>query len=236
MVEKPGFKRVNPPGPMGSKPEFNLSKIKAIIFDLDGTLVDAYKPIVTSFNFTMRKLGLPAKSSLTIRKAVGWGDSQLLAPFVPRSKLAFALKIYRNSHKKTLTRQAKLFPGVKKLLSALSRRYILAVASNRPTQFSKILVKTLGIDKYFSFLLCADSLKKGKPSPQILQRIIRHFGIRAQEAIYVGDMAIDAQAAHRAKTKAIIVTTGSSKRQEIKREKPYRIISSIAQLDGLLKK
>jgi len=215
-------------------PEFNLNKIKAIIFDLDGTLVDAYKPIESSFNFTMRKLGLPAKSSLTIRKAVGWGDRQLLAPFVPRDKLAQALKVYRNNHKQTLKRQAKLFPGVKGLLSGLARRYILAVASNRPTQFSRILVKALGIDKYFSFLLCADSLKKGKPSPQILQRIIRYFGLKPQEAIYVGDMAIDAQTAHRAKTKAIIVTTGSSNRQEIKREKPYRIISRVRDLEKIL--
>lgn len=215
-------------------PEYSLKNIKAIIFDLDGTLVDAYKPIESSFNFSMRKLGLPVQSSLTIRKAVGWGDSQLLAPFVPKKRLGQALKIYRENHKETLKKDARLFPGVKKLLSALSYRYILAVASNRPTQFSKILVKALKIDKYFSFLLCADSLKEGKPAPEILQRIIRHFGLKAQEAIYVGDMAIDAQTAHRARTKAIIVTTGSSKRREIEKEKPYRIISRIRDLEKIL--
>lgn len=213
---------------------FKLDKIKAIIFDLDGTLIDAYKPIENSFNFTLGKLGLGRKNKLIIRRAVGWGDRELLAPFLPREKLSLALKIYRRHHREALKQDARLFPGVKNLLARLSRRYDLAVASNRPTQFSRIALKALKIDKYFSFLLCADSLKKGKPHPDILRRILKHFRLKAQEAIYVGDMAIDAQTARRAKIKSVIVTTGSSNKSEIKRERPFKIIKKVKYLEGLL--
>jgi len=59
-----------------------LHSIKLIIFDLDGTLVNAYPAIIKSFNYTMQKLGYPKQSNLNIRRAVGWGDDNLLKPFL----------------------------------------------------------------------------------------------------------------------------------------------------------
>ena len=59
-----------------------MGDIKLIIFDLDGTLLDAYRAIVRSFNYTMGRLGYPAQDALVIRRAVGWGDARLLKPFI----------------------------------------------------------------------------------------------------------------------------------------------------------
>jgi len=61
-----------------------MKNLSLIIFDLDGTLLDAYGAIIESFNYTMRKVGCPKRDSLTIRRAVGWGDEFLLRPFVER--------------------------------------------------------------------------------------------------------------------------------------------------------
>ncbi|MEW6009292.1 MAG: HAD family hydrolase [Candidatus Omnitrophota bacterium] len=217
---------------MAKKP---LGNIKTIIFDLDGTLIDAYSAIESSFNFTMRKLGLPTQKKTIIRKAVGWGDGMLLAPFVPKSILPSALNIYRQHHKKSLVAKAKLFPAAINLLRKFSKKYYLAVASNRPTKFSNILLKSLKLNKYFDFIICADKLKKGKPHPLILQKIIKKLKVKPKEALFVGDMAIDAQTAKRARVKAIIVRTGSSSLEEIRKERPYKIISSIKELEDYLK-
>ncbi len=211
-----------------------LGDIKVIIFDLDGTLIDAYEAISFSFNFTMRKLGILEQSKIVIRKAVGWGDRRLLVPFVPNRLMPDALRIYRSHHKKSLVAKAKLFPNVNALLRKFSKKYYLAVASNRPTKFSNILLKSLNLKRYFDFIICADKLKKGKPHPLILKKIIKKFKVKPKEALYVGDMAIDAQTARRARIKAIIVTTGSSSLEEIKKEKPFRIISSISQLNKIV--
>lgn len=108
------------------------------------------------------------------------------------------------------------------------------MASNRPSKFSWILIRHLRLERYFDYVLCADRLKHIKPHPEILNKIRQRFSLKANETIYVGDMAIDAQAGKRARIKTIMVTTGSSTRREIERQKPYRIIKKITHLLRIL--
>jgi phosphoglycolate phosphatase len=212
-----------------------VNNIKLVIFDLDGTLVDAYSAIIRSFNHTLKKLGLPQKDNLTIRQAVGWGDKQLLSPFIKKKGLRRALSLYRSHHKTALLKYSHLFANVKYILNYLRKKgYKLAVASNRPTKFSLILIRHLGIKKYFDYCLCADKLKHGKPNPEILRKIIMKLSLKPEEALYVGDMTIDAQAGRRAGIKTVIVTTGSSALAEIRREKPELIIPEILELVRVL--
>lgn len=214
---------------------FAMQKKRALIFDLDGTLVDAYPAIIRSFNYTMRKLGLPGQPDLVIRRAVGEGDENLLKPFIRKADLKPAVLIYRQHHRKSLKVDSVLFRGVDKMLSRFgSQGYKLAVASNRPTEFSKIIIRKLGLDKYFDYVLCADKLKQGKPHPEILRRILRRFSLQPKQALYVGDMVIDAQTGKRAGVQTVIVTTGSSSKSQIKREKPYQVISRICELSRII--
>ncbi|MFH1640461.1 MAG: HAD family hydrolase, partial [Candidatus Omnitrophota bacterium] len=167
-----------------------MKNTKLIIFDLDGTLLDAYAAIIDTFNYVMRRLNYPKQSNTTIRKAVGWGDANLLKPFVKGKDLSSALAVYRSHHKLALLKGSRLFPHVRSLLSVLKRKgYKLAVASNRPTRFSRILIRHLKLGKYFDYILCADRLKHPKPHPQILNTIMRRFRVSPDEAVYVGDMA-----------------------------------------------
>ncbi len=208
-----------------------MTNIKLVIFDLDGTLVDAYPAISQSVNHTLQKLNYPRRDALTIKRAVGWGDVSLLKPFVKPKDLKHAVRIYRHHHKTALVRYSRLLPHVKNILNYLRKKgYKLAVASNRPTKFSLILIRHLGIKKYFDYLLCSDKLKHAKPNPLILNKIRQKLKVSALESLYVGDMVIDALAGKRAKIKTIIVTTGSSTKQEIKKARPFRIITGIKEL------
>ncbi len=212
-----------------------MNKIKLIIFDLDGTLIDAYAAIAKSFNFAMKKFGYPRQSALKIRKAVGWGDAQLLQFFIREDDLPGVLALYRRHHKHSLIRYSKVFPGVIQLLAMLkAEKYKLAVASNRPTKFSLLLMRHLKLIRYFDYVLCADKLKVGKPHPEILRRILAKFPLNPSAALYVGDMVIDAQAGRRARIKTVIVTTGSSLPKDIRLEKPWKIIKNIKNLPDLL--
>jgi len=212
-----------------------MDSIKLVIFDLDGTLIDAYRAIIRSFNYTMQRLLLPKVGGLVIRRAVGWGDENLLRPFLNPKDLKKAIVIYRRHHKIALLKDSRLFPNVKNVLGYLKGRgYKLAVASNRPTKFSLILLRHLKLDKFFDYVLCGDKVKKGKPHPEILNKIMQKFSLKPHQVMYIGDMSIDAQAARRAKVATIIVTTGSSTREEIEKEKPYRIIKRIKELLKIL--
>ncbi|MFA5100666.1 MAG: HAD-IA family hydrolase [Candidatus Omnitrophota bacterium] len=208
-----------------------LSGINLIVFDLDGTLIDAYPAIIRSFNYTMRRFSCPVRDAAVIRRAVGWGDRSLLQPFVAEQDLDRALVVYRRHHAKTLVKYSRLFPGVKALLSGLKKRsFLLAVASNRPTRFSNILLKHLGIRGYFDRVLCGDKLTHMKPHPEILRTLMAGFRVKPAQTLYVGDMFIDAQTGRRAKVRTIMVTTGSSSIVELRKERPFKILPRVKAL------
>lgn len=208
-----------------------MNPVKLIIFDLDGTLIDAYPAIIGSFNFCMKRLGYPQQPAAVIRRAVGKGDMQLLKPFVRPRDAQKALALYRAHHAAELREKARLYPGAASLLRQLRKRgYKLAVASNRPTKFSRIVLAHLGIRKYFDRVLCKDKLRYGKPHPLILNTIMRSFAVKPEETLYVGDMVIDAQAGRRAHVRTVVVTTGSSTRAELLKEEPFVMVPRIGAL------
>ncbi|MDD4909258.1 MAG: HAD family hydrolase [Candidatus Omnitrophica bacterium] len=210
--------------------------IKLAIFDLDGTLIDAYTAIGKSVNFVLKKFGCPARKNSVIKRAVGWGDENLLKPFVRPPDLQAALAAYRGHHSKSLVKYSRLLPCALNVLKRLDNSgYKIAVASNRPTRFSKILLKHLKIDKYFDYVLCADRVKRLKPHPQILNAIMRRLKVGKAHTIYVGDMFIDVQAGRRAGVTTVAVLGGSSSKAELKREHPDFILKNVCGLIPILK-
>lgn len=212
-----------------------LTAIKLVIFDLDGTLVDAYPAITDSVNSTLTAFGYVQQKAAVIRKAVGRGDRNLLESFIPAGKSKLMLAYYRKHHAKALLRGTHLLPGAKAILQYLQGNgYILAVASNRPTRFSRIILRHLKIRPYFKYVLCGDVLKVGKPHPEILFRIMKRFKASCQQTVFVGDMVIDAKTARAAGVRIILVSGGSSSLAELRGQKPYRIIHRLNLLRKIL--
>jgi len=210
---------------------------RLVIFDLDGTLINAYLAVYRSINFAMKKAGFPTVSALTIRRSVGWGDRHLITKFVGIENLDKVLPVYRRHHRQALKTGTSLLPGALRLLKRLKKEnYKLAVASNRPTLFSLIILNRLKIKKYFDYVLCADKLKRGKPHPDILEKILKRFSLTPEEAMYVGDMVIDLQAGKAAGVKTVAVATGSCTKKELARHRPYAVISRVDQVLDLLGK
>ena len=179
----------------------------------------------------MRAVRAPVRKAQVIKRAVGWGDKNLLRSFVKAADLEKALSLYRGHHKSSLLRLSRLLPGVKRFLTVLKDRgYILAVASNRPTAFTRILIRHLKIRGYFNYVLCADKLRRGKPHPDILRVIMKRFSAAPDRTVYVGDMAIDVQAGKRAGVRTIAVAGGSCTRAELKKESPDMILKRAADL------
>jgi len=210
---------------------------RAIIFDLDGTLVDAYAAVVASVNHTLKSLGLPTKSALVIKRAVGGGDRHLMVQFVGEDLAVKAIRLYRFHHAQALIKGVKFLPGAKQLLVQLKAQgFLLAIASNRPTRFTKIILAVLGVRDSFDMVLCADKAPKPKPYPDMLLMIAKRLNLQKKNIIYVGDMTIDVHTGRRAGIKTIAVVTGSSTRKELKALKPEAIIARISQLKALINK
>jgi len=216
--------------------ERTVRHIKLVVFDLDGTLIDAYAAVEQSVNHVMRRLGLRRVGKRRIVRAVGWGERHLLSQFVPAPDLAQAAALYRRHHVRALKNGAKLLPGSLRLLKQLKQEgYRLAVASNRATRFSRLILRNLEIDGYFCCILCRDKVERPKPFPDILLGIIGKLRIQPEETLFVGDMTVDMQAGQRAGICTVAVTTGSSTKKELQRFEPLAVIPRIYQTLKVLK-
>ncbi|MCK5533738.1 HAD family hydrolase [bacterium] len=205
--------------------------IKLVIFDLDGTLIDAYKAIEESLNYTLKRLEYKPVSSSLVHKAVGGGDVNFIKAFVKDEDVEKALDIYRQHHKFSLTAYARTMPRTKEMLNMLKRNNCkLAVATNRPEKFSLILLNHLEIEKYFDLIICAGAVEELKPEPVLLLRILKELKINPDEAFYVGDMVVDVYAGKNAGVRTVAVMSGSSSESELKKAKPFKLISSVAEL------
>jgi len=204
---------------------------KFFIFDLDGTLVDAYKAIQKSLNYTLKKLGYSSVPYQEVKRKVGKGDEIFIKTFFPLKDFKKALKIYQTHHKKSVLRYVKLLPYTKRLLYLLKRKKkIVAIASNRPKSFTNLILKKLDIKKYIDLLVCADEINSLKPNPKILKIILKKFKAKNKETIYIGDMDIDLEAAKRANLEAIYVKGGSTSQDRVKRYKNKKIASSLKEI------
>jgi len=211
--------------------------IRLVIFDLDGTLVNAYPAVSRSVNYTLRTLGFSLRTHDEIKRSVGGGDRKLMAHFIGEAQADRAIAIYRSHHTKALQAQGgvKLLPGALGALKFLKKCGVkLAIASNRPTKFTRIILKKLNILEFFDMVLCADRAPKPKPYPDILWAITKRLKVKKPEALYVGDMTIDINCGRRAGIRVVAVNTGSSTTKELNDLKPWGFIDKMGRLKSII--
>lgn len=204
---------------------------KLFIFDLDGTIADAYTAIWKSLNFTRKKFRLNPVPYNEVKRKVGRGDRLFMEVFFPKDIMEEALEIYKKHHKKSLVVYSKQKKNARKVLSILVKRSkLLAIASNRPYYFTRVILKSLNMEKYFDIVACADQVRSIKPDPGILYHVLRRLHVGIQDAVFIGDMDIDMETAERAHMDAIFITGGSSSVASVKKYKNKKIIRSLPEL------
>jgi len=207
------------------------SMIKLVVFDLDGTLINAYPAVEQSVNRVLRHFGLPPQMPEAIKRAVGFGPQRLLETFLDGKKMNEALALYERIHAQALLKGSALLPGAWELLQALKKRGCrLAVASNRPKRFSLIVIEHLGIASFFDRVLCGDELAQGKPHPEILQTLMRELSVDSTQTLYVGDMVIDVETGASAGVKTVVLPTGSHTEEELRAAGPWRVIRRLEEV------
>ena len=119
---------------------------KLAIFDLDGTLVDAYTAVHKSFNVALEELGYPLLTLDVVRRSVGWGERLFIAKFVEEEDVDRAISIYRQHHVGALKSDVHVLPYAQEFLKYLKDKGLyLAIASNRPKRFTHIILKHTGL-------------------------------------------------------------------------------------------
>lgn len=194
--------------------------IRAVIFDLDGTLLDTLSDLTYAVNLVMKNHGLPPHTKEEVASYVGDGAAMLIKRAFPsnteESKLAAAVEEYKKLYLENMLRESAPFEGVCALLDRLKSDGILtAVVSN------KYYVSTARLCANFFPQLdgtMGEAEERGirrKPHPDMLFEMLRLLKITADEAIYVGDSEVDAELARRAGVRLVSVSWGMRSREQL---------------------
>ena len=213
-----------------------MSQVKLFIFDLDGTLVDAYRAVAASINHALKAMGYAELTDEQVKRSVGWGERILIAQHVRAEDVDKTLSIYRQHHRAALKTGVRYLPGAKETLQRLrDAGRSTAIATNRPTRFTHIILKQLEAADYFDYVLCGDKVANPKPAGDMLELILAKLQISPAEAVYVGDMAIDVEAGNAAGVRTVAVTTGSHRREDIEPAGPYAVIGHLRELEDAVR-
>ncbi len=205
--------------------------IKLIIFDLDGTLLDTLTDITNSVNYTLNKFNKEPKTEEEIKYFLGQGPRYLLEnSFGEIENYDEVFKVYDTHYKIHQNDNTKPYPGVKETLEELKKTNLkLAVCSNKQDEITKSLIEDL-FPGVFSHVIGTSEKFMRKPASDMPNHIMKSLGVTKKETIYVGDTETDMKTAINSNIRAIAVTYGFRRKEELEIFKPYKIIDNLKEL------
>ncbi len=192
--------------------------LKLVVFDLDGTLIDGYAAIADALSHALGRLGLPAPPLAEVRAMVGHGLELLVEGYVGPSLAAEGARLFRERYPEVAVEKSELLEGVPEVLAELERRGLeMALASNKPAPFSRLILEAKGIARFFSSIEGPGPETPAKPDPAMLRNAMRRAGAGAGTTVAVGDMEVDSEFARAAGCAVVLVPKGSRTSKELER-------------------
>jgi phosphoglycolate phosphatase len=172
----------------------------ALVFDLDGTLIDSRRDITTAINQTRSELGLPPLALEAVVTMVGEGARRLVERAFPEfpDRLDQILPRYLARYWDVCLETTRPYPGIEEMLAALADRYPLALLSNKGEALSRKILDGLRLTSRFREILGGDTLSTRKPDPAGLRLLANRLGLPVEHLMLVGDTWIDAETARNA--------------------------------------
>jgi len=232
--------------------ELNLRSFSLVIFDLDGVIIDIADCLKKALMDGITKYSLEANADEILVDLAGLIEKMQATP-IPETilnakelldveylnsanitilkKLRIAAHIY-SEFKKYKDETATLYPRVEQLLTILSKKKKLAMLTNNRKSSAVKTLKKFGLDQFFNekYIYGFDETGKLKPEPDGLLKILKDMRVRADKAIFIGDMVTDVIAGNRAGVRTVCVTSGLSQKEDLEKENPYLLLKEIQDL------
>jgi N-acetyl-D-muramate 6-phosphate phosphatase len=167
-------------------------EIKAVLFDLDGTLLDTAPDFVTALNRMLIEKSMPPLASKIIRAGVTNGSAGLIT-------MAFGLnpgdqefeplrQVFLSYYFECLTEQTRLFPGMELVLAKLQDRHIpWGIVTNKPEKYTRAILENLWLPSSPSTIVCPDHVRNTKPHPEPVLKACDVLEVGPQHTFFVGD-------------------------------------------------
>jgi len=210
--------------------------IKAIIFDVDNTLIETGEISTRAYIETAKLLNLRKIKAKNIRKLYGIPSHIIIKKLWPKTSVK---KFQEIKHKKILSEKVKQIPGAKEVVVQLNKKYKLGLLSSKTRVLMYPHLKQINLsEKFFKFIYSSDDVKHHKPDPRVFSQAIKKLKLKKNEILYVGDSIYDCIAARKAGLNFVAVLTGIYRKKDFRklRIKSDNILKSIKLLPIWLEK
>lgn len=218
-----------------------IDGIEAVCFDLDGTLVDTVPDLAAAANMMLLILGGRPLPEERVAAFIGGGIDEFVAKVIAASHVksdpaqhAAANALFRNLYAQRVFQHSRVYAGVVDTLLALHGlgRKLFCV-TNKESKFALPLLRSAGLNGFFTSVLCADRLEDRKPSPNMLLAACNHAGVRPSRMLFVGDSGADVGASQAAGCRIVAVDYGYHGGVPLAQLQPDGIVSHIQELLAL---
>lgn len=185
---------------------------KAIVFDLDGTLLNTLEDLADSTNYALSTCGFPVRSLGEVRRFVGNGIRTLIERAVPENaaepKITECFNLFCEHYKQNMENKTAEYDGISEMLSALYNvGYKMAIVTNKADFAAQVLCGNL-FGKYIKTVVGSVEDRPNKPAPDGVYYALRQMGVSKDESVFVGDSEVDILTAQNAEIDAIGVLWG----------------------------
>ncbi len=232
-----------------------LRGIRAVVVDLDGTMVDTLGDFEVALNLTLAELDLPEVDRTLVEHTVGKGSEHLIRSVLAHqlalpevaarphkgsartvdALYALAWQRYQDHYHRINGQHSAVYPGVVEGLKALGSMGLkLACLTNKPLAFAQGLLKVKALDGHFAWVFGGDSFERKKPDPMPLWGTCAAMAVDPSQALMVGDSENDARAARAASCPVALVTYGYNHGEPVAAVSHDVLLGSLADLPGYL--
>jgi len=190
---------------------------RAVLFDLDGTLIDHFETLFRCYEHTMQQLGVPVPTREQVRRSVGGSMEVTMRKFLPAERVPEAAEIWRTHLAKIYLDDVSVMPGGRELVAGLRARGLrLGVFTNKLGTTSRGIMQHLQLADSFELILGANDTPHRKPERAFSEIALARLGTSADETCLIGDSPYDVEAAHSVGMRCSCVTTGTHTAEELR--------------------
>ncbi len=208
-------------------------QLKAVLFDLDGTLIDSKRDIAQSANAARIHFGFTPLPDDTIGTFVGLGVMNLLERSIESkdpARLKEAYEIFKKHYRTHCVDFTRPYPGTFELLENLKERRVkMGVVSNKPQEFTDLILKKLDLWDFFEVSFGPEATVNKKPHPEPLLTALERMKAKPSEGVMIGDSVVDIEAARAAKMLVGVVSHGYGEREILNAADPDWLFNSLGE-------
>lgn len=213
-----------------------MSRVKNLIFDLDGTLIDSSDGVVEAVNYSLKMMGEPLQPPEIIKPYIGYPLSQMYHDFTDKP-LKELYHHFQVKAAETVVKSTYLLPGVKETIEILHKQnFKMAIATTKIKKHVHGISEMFDWSDKFHAFVGGDEVKQVKPAPDVFMEAMKRLKVKSEDSIVIGDTVNDIFAAQAIPIKVIAVKSPYGGHEKIKAAKPDYHINSITELPDLLRK